>query len=303
MPSGLQHSLALRAPVTVADVDIQSELLSRPSRPPNYAAEERALTSLARQMSENPRHMLQALAEAALALCNADTAGISLLEGDVVRWEAVAGVFAAKRNETMLREASPCGVCIDQNTSQLMHLPDRCFPALINEPRFVEVLLLPFQVQGRAIGTVWVVAHRLDRHFDQEDQRLITVLAHFASAGWQLWKACAEAEEASRKEDQFVAMLSHELRSPLTALSAALAVGRVNVAQRARAWGLAERQCRYLARLVDDLLDVARVTHGKIILHRETSESGRLSVRPWRTPGIWSRSIATRCPSRFPPSS
>lgn len=276
MPSGLQHPLALRAPVTVADVDIRSELLSRPSRSPNHEAEARALTSLARQMSETPRHMLQALAEAALDLCNADTAGISLLEGDVVRWEALAGVFAAKRNETMPRDASPCGVCIDQNTSQLMHLPDRCFPALINEPRFVEMLLLPFHVQGRAIGTIWVVAHRLDRHFDQEDRRLITVLAHFASAGWQLWKACAAAEEASRQKDQFVAMLSHELRSPLGALSTALAVGRVSAAQRARAWELAERQCRYLARLVDDLLDVARVTHGKIILHREDISIGQV---------------------------
>lgn len=268
MLGGLQHSVALRAPVTVADVDIRSELLSRPQRVPNYQAEERALTGLAVQMSENPRQMLQALAEAALDLCNADTAGISLLEGDVLRWEALAGVFAAKRNGTMPRNASPGGICIDQDTSQLMHLPDRCFPALINDPRFVEALLLPFHVQGRAVGTVWVVAHTFDRHFDQEDQRLIGVLAQFASAGWQLWKACAAAEETSRQKDQFLAMLSHELRNPLSALSTALAVGRVNAAKRDRALEIAERQCKYLSHLVDDLLDVARVTHGKIVLHR-----------------------------------
>jgi signal transduction histidine kinase/ActR/RegA family two-component response regulator len=261
--------MAFRAPVTVADVDIRSELLSRPQRPPNYQAEERALAALARQMSENPRHMLQTLAEAALDLCSADTAGVSLLEGDVYRWEALAGVLAAKRNGTMSRDASPCGVCIEQDTTQLMHLPDRRFPALLNEPRFVEALLVPFHVQGRAIGTVWVVAHTFDRHFDQEDQRLITGLARYASAGWQLWKARAAAEEASRRKDQFLAILSHELRNPLNALSTALAVGRVNAAQRDRALELAERQCGYLARLVDDVLDVARVTHGKIVLHRK----------------------------------
>jgi signal transduction histidine kinase/ActR/RegA family two-component response regulator len=269
MVSGSQHSVAPCAPVTISDVDIRSELLSRPHRLPNYQAEERALAGLARQMSENPRHMLQTLAEAALDLCRADTAGISLLEGDVFRWEALAGVCATKRHGTMPRNASPCGICIDQNTTQLMRLPDRCFPALINEPRFVEALLLPFHLQGRAIGTVWVVAHTFDRHFDQEDQRLVAVLAQFASAGWQLWKACEAAEEASRQKDQFLAVLSHELRNPLNALSTALAVGRLSEARRDRALGLAERQCRYLGRLIEDLLDVARVTQGKLVLHRE----------------------------------
>lgn len=269
MVSGLQHSVSPRTPVTIADVDIRSELLSRPHRSPDHQAEAHALAGLARQMSENPREMLQALAEAALDLCHADTAGISLLEGDVVRWEALAGVFAGKRNETMPRDASPCGVCIDQDATQLMHLPDRCFPALINEPRFVEALLLPFHLKGRPIGTVWVVAHGFDRHFDREDQRLIGVLAQFASAGWQLWNACETAEAASRQKDRFLATLSHELRNPLNALSTALAVGRASATQRDRALGLAERQCRYLGRLIEDLLDVARVTQGKLVLHRE----------------------------------
>jgi signal transduction histidine kinase/ActR/RegA family two-component response regulator len=269
MVSGLQHSVAPRTPVTIADVDIRSELLSRPHRSPDHQAEAHALAGLARQMSENPREMLQALAEAALDLCHADTAGISLLEGDVFRWEALAGVFAGKRNGTMPRDASPCGVCIDQDATQLMHLPDRCFPALINEPRFVEALLLPFHLQGRPIGTVWVVAHTFDRHFDREDQRLIGVLAQFASAGWQLWNACETAETASRQKDRFLATLSHELRNPLNALSTALAVGRASATQRDRALGLAERQCRYLGRLIEDLLDVARATQGKLVLHRE----------------------------------
>jgi signal transduction histidine kinase/CheY-like chemotaxis protein len=269
MVSGLQHSVAPRTPVTIADVDIRSELLSRPHRSPDHQAEAHALAGLARQMSENPREMLQALAEAALDLCHADTAGISLLEGDVFRWEALAGVCAAKRNGTMPRDASPCGVCIDQDATQLMHLPDRCFPALINEPRFVEALLLPFHLKGRPIGTVWVVAHTFDRHFDREDQRLIGVLAQFASAGWQLWNACETAEAASQQKDRFLATLSHELRNPLNALSTALAVGRASATQRDRALGLAERQCRYLGRLIEDLLDVARVTQGKLVLHRE----------------------------------
>ena len=48
-------------------------------------------------MADNPRTTLQRLVQIALDLCAADTSGISLLDGDVFRWEAVAGLFAAAR--------------------------------------------------------------------------------------------------------------------------------------------------------------------------------------------------------------
>jgi len=146
--------------------------------------------------------MLQRLVETARELCRADTAGISLLEGDVFRWEAVAGVFASYRDGTMPRAASPCGVCIDENVTQLMHLPDRHFPALRAEPRFVEALLIPFRVRGRPVGTVWIVSHTDERKFDREDERVVQTLAQFAAAGWQLWNALEAAEEANHHKDE-----------------------------------------------------------------------------------------------------
>lgn len=51
--------------------------------------------------------MLAQLVDGALDLCRADTVGLSLLEGDVFRWEAVAGVFSVYRNSAMPRAASP----------------------------------------------------------------------------------------------------------------------------------------------------------------------------------------------------
>jgi len=83
-----------------------------------------------------------------------------------------------------------------------MYLADRCFPALRSEPRFVEALLVPFHFQGRPVGTVWVVAHRFDRKFDREDERLIRTLAAFASAGWQFWQAHVELERRVAEIDQ-----------------------------------------------------------------------------------------------------
>lgn len=183
-------------PVCFADVDIRAQLTSRPHRSPDYEAEDRALALLAAELAKNPRNMFQKLVETALVLCRSDTAGLSLLEmhggTEVFRWEALAGVFAAARNNTMPRDESPCGVCIDENTTQLMRLADRCFPALPSDPRFVEALLVPFHYQGRPIGTVWVVAHQFDRKFDREDERVIRTLSAFASAAWQLWQGYDE---------------------------------------------------------------------------------------------------------------
>ena len=100
------------------------ELITRPGGA--FASRRcRALAALAEEMAVNPRNMLQRLVEVAVDLCQADTSGISLLEGEVFRWEAVAGVFADARNGTMPRDASPCGVVIDRDAIQLMELPDR----------------------------------------------------------------------------------------------------------------------------------------------------------------------------------
>jgi signal transduction histidine kinase/ActR/RegA family two-component response regulator len=271
-----------RATATLDDVDIRSELQSRPHRPPNYEAEHGALTVLAMEMAENPRNMLQKLAETALDLCRADSAGISLMEGDVFRWEALAGVFASSRNGTMPRDASPCGICIDQDATQLMHLADRCFPALMAEPRFVEALLIPFHDHGRPIGTVWIVAHTDEREFDGEDERILRTLANFASAGWQLWKAYESAADSSRRKDDFVAMLGHEFRNPLAAiLSANDVIHKIgsNDSGLKQASDVVTRQAKHLCRMVDDLIDLSRISRGRLELQKETVEIRTLVAR------------------------
>lgn len=188
------------------DIIINSELLNRPSRAPNYEAENQALIALAQTLADAPDKILQSLAETALQLCRADTAGISLLEqqdgGEVFRWEAVTGVFSDRLHAKMSRDASPSGITIDRNATQLMYMAERVFPALKSEPPLVEALLIPFYAEHKPIGTVWVGAHDERRKFDHEDERIIKTLAQFASASWQLWQARAGAEAAAEKERQ-----------------------------------------------------------------------------------------------------
>ena len=270
-PLGLFVSEIPTVPLEV--IDIRSELEARPQRTASVAEEHRAFTALAAEMATNPRNMLQKLAELAVDLCRAHTAGISLLEGDVLRWEAVAGVFASARGGTMPRDQSPCGVCIDRDATQLMHLADRCFPALAAEPRFVEELLIPFHVHGKPIGTVWVVSHTTDRHFDKEDERIIRELANFASAGWQLLQTSEALQSSNRRKDDFLATLGHELRTPLNTIVAATAVLRHRLAADeagTRHLDVITRQSHHIERLADDLLDIARIVSGKLNLERRT---------------------------------
>jgi signal transduction histidine kinase/ActR/RegA family two-component response regulator len=82
----------------------------------------------------------------------------------------------------------------------------------------------------------------------------------------------SELEEQSRRKDDFLAMLGHELRNPMAAITAALELLRTGPSEPGtvmRAQAVLERQTAALSRLVDDLLDVARVTRGKVSLALE----------------------------------
>jgi two-component system, chemotaxis family, CheB/CheR fusion protein len=103
-------------------------------------------------------------------------------------------------------------------------------------------------------------------------------------------KAEEEIQEGVRRREQFLAMLSHELRNPLSAILSA-----TRIISGASAWGndpceeagrVVERQANHMARLLDDLLDVSRITHGRIVLRpeildlRETARSAIEALGP-----------------------
>jgi signal transduction histidine kinase len=82
-------------------------------------------------------------------------------------------------------------------------------------------------------------------------------------------------EAADRRKDDFLAMLSHELRNPLAAIQGAIELmQRKSLDDPQLSWArdVVSRQNRHLSRLIDDLLDVSRITRGKLTLHRETVE-------------------------------
>jgi signal transduction histidine kinase/CheY-like chemotaxis protein len=267
------------------------ELGNRAGRSPNYAAECVALRRLARALVASDLALLQSLADSALNLCGAGSAGISLAEagGDdtaCLRWTATAGLCHQLAGYAEPCDDSPSGIALELGSPQLLAYPQRhfnCLPAL--EPEALEALVVPIPGNGEPCGTIWVMSHEHGREFDEEDARLLESLGSFAGAVLTMSRskdaAIAEAAQAraarealqlsDTRKDEFLAMLGHELRNPIAAIDSAIKVSR-RLAQLQQApdgmLDIAERQMRQLKRLTDDLLDASRIKQGKVPIVR-----------------------------------
>ena len=114
------------SPVPLESVLCTQELALRPARQPDFEATTTALVTLARTLANEPERLLQKLVDTSLELCQAHSAGISLLEEEngrkIFRWHALAGDYAPHLWGTTPREFSPCGTVLDTDAVQLRHI-------------------------------------------------------------------------------------------------------------------------------------------------------------------------------------
>ena len=137
------------------------------------------------------------------------------------------------------------------------------------------VLAVPLLVKGEVIGAI-STAHAEIRAFSQAEIDLLQAFADQAALAMRNVQllaraetARAEAEAANRAKDQFLALLAHELRNPLAPIVTSAALLRrpgIPPSVVDYSAGVVERQAKNLARLLDDLLDVSRITRGRIEL-------------------------------------
>src|ERR1700694_2582268 len=99
------------------------ELHRRPARPPDYAKENRALVALGQALADSPRTVLQTLADTILEVCQAGSAGISLLTtddgGKRFYWPAIAGKWKSHIGGGTPRDFGPCGDVLDRKAALL----------------------------------------------------------------------------------------------------------------------------------------------------------------------------------------
>lgn len=171
------------------------ELQRRPSRPPDYEKENRALVNLVSALADSPNTILQILADTILDITQCDSAGLSLLTkdgktpdvcGQRFYWPAIAGLWNPHAGGGTPRNFGPCGDVLDQNRTLLFRHFERRYPYLLPViPAAEECLLVPFYVAGEAVGTIWAIMHSGRRQFDAEDDRVMASLGKFASSAYQ----------------------------------------------------------------------------------------------------------------------
>src|SRR5262245_12531363 len=179
------------APIPAAPLEsilCSEELLTRPRRPPDHETENSALVALASALADSPSAILQTLADKVLEALHADSAGLSLLTKDEKRfyWAAISGAWRPHIGGGTPRDFGPCGDVLDRNVAMLFTHWERRYPYLSAAvPLADEGLLVPFYVNGKAVGTIWAIAHTNHRQFDSEDLRLLESMSRFASAAYQ----------------------------------------------------------------------------------------------------------------------
>ncbi len=122
----------------------------------------------------------------------------------------------------------------------------------------------PVPTERSIVGDITRLAQALERSASLLTERSTERDRHLAQAE----AARAEAEEANRAKDQFLAMLGHELRNPLSPIVTALALLRMRGTPWTREHAVIERQVNHVTRLVNDLLDVSRITRRTLDLRK-----------------------------------
>ena len=193
-------NIPLEDSITEAGASLESilctpELQRRPSRPPDYEKERRALVALMSALADSPTTIFETLAETILDITQCDSAGLSLLTRDGKKpdacgkrfyWPAIAGMWNPHVGGGTPRNFGPCGDVLDQNRTLLFRHFERRYPYLMPViPAAEECLLVPFYVAGEAVGTIWAIMHSDRRKFDAEDDRVMASLGKFASSAYQ----------------------------------------------------------------------------------------------------------------------
>jgi PAS domain S-box-containing protein len=132
------------------------------------------------------------------------------------------------------------------------------------------LITVPLKIAHQPLGALtFCFTTHSDRHYTQSDLTLAEELARRAALALDNAKLYHQAQEANRIKDEFLAVLSHELRSPLNPIlgwTRLLQNGKLDAPRQAEALATIERNARLQTQLIEDLLDISRIMQGKLTL-------------------------------------
>jgi PAS domain S-box-containing protein len=190
-------------------------------------------------------------------------AGITDEEAEDIRQSAVARLDGDVRDERQATFASH------------VQRSDNDQWTLAKKLGFRSFICNPLIVDGALIGTL-AFASRSKDEFAAGELELMRTICYYVTAAYARVSLIRRLRDTDRRKDEFLATLAHELRNPLAPIRNALEIMRVDGRDRSAVEDVAhkmiERQVAQMMRLVDDLLDVSRITTGRLELRRERIE-------------------------------
>lgn len=221
--------------------------------------------------------LLQALIDATTDISGAEVGIFVYEEGDAEgkTRRHVSGVLSG-----FLRQFGAPGIhqLLDSSSSSpvLLNIEDLELEKRVLSPLREEVvvrsyLAIPVILSIGTVSGAMVFAHRSASVFSERSERILTSVALQAAAGIENARLYKTVRKANAAKDEFLAILSHELRNPLNPIFARLSLLEENPVMDAAALEdlrLIRRNLELETRLIDDLLDMTRISRGKIIIHR-----------------------------------
>lgn len=149
---------------------------------------------------------------------------------------------------------------------------DRAHRRMVEALGARSVIVVPLLARGEVLGAVSLVRGASSSRYGTADLELAQDLARRVAMAVDGARLFQQIEASNRRKDEFLAVLAHELRNPLAPIRTGLELMRLggdSAESVAQVRPIMERQVAHLVRLVDDLLDIARITSGRIELQRQ----------------------------------
>jgi PAS domain S-box-containing protein len=226
--------------------------------------------------SDDPQRLVEELCQKVMEFLDCDVFFNFLVDEPTgrLRLNACGGVTAenARQAEWLDFGVAVCG-CVARDAQRILAENIR----QSNDPR-VELIRSfgvqaycchPLLIEGRSIGTL-SFGVRSRAHLEADSIEVMKGVADLVAVAMRRIETERALREADRRKDDFIATLAHELRNPLTPIKNAVHVLRRTQTPDAALLDMAQRQVEHLVRLVDELLEISRITRGKIELRKES---------------------------------
>ncbi len=264
------ESMLLRAAANLLATAVQGARLLDEAQAARSRASFLAEVSEALSSSSQRAEVLLAAAAQIAVERVAEVCAVDLWQGSI---ESISTAAVAHRNPERVAEAREWqGRPAERETVARVIRGGRPILVPLAEgaaPRRTAVMA-PIIAGGGVVGAVSLFPTRERPSYGAADLEMAEDLGRRLGGALEVARLAREARDADLRKDEFLAMLAHELRNPLAPILTAIQLLRLRGTAADREHQIIERQVRHIVRLVDDLLDISRITRGKVELKLES---------------------------------